>query len=228
MFTTVGVVGNSNRPTLVNEQGLFVPKYEYWLRQAGMASLNRGDFVALKPPLGTPNATATIPLINLPFRAFFIKRVIAVPGDEVSVREGIVYLNGKALQENYISSDIKRDTDSYPILCYEHSKLTSISTQMGRFDVEDLPEYMRDTQRMLVAPKTLAKNEDGESCGVGSLKLEPGYYFVMGDNREFGGSLDSRSFGPIYQKAIAGRGIAVFTNDLVSKVTRLETPAAFQ
>jgi len=102
MFTTVGVVGNSNRPTLVNEQGLFVPKYEYWLRQAGMASLNRGDFVALKPPLGTPNATATIPLINLPFRAFFIKRVIAVPGDEVSVREGIVYLNGKALQENYI------------------------------------------------------------------------------------------------------------------------------
>ena len=38
----------------------------------------------------------------------FIKRVIGVPGDEVMVKEGSVYLNGKKLDESkYLSDEIK-------------------------------------------------------------------------------------------------------------------------
>jgi len=34
----------------------------------------------------------------------FIKRVIGVPGDTVEVRDGVVFINGSPLEENYILS----------------------------------------------------------------------------------------------------------------------------
>ena len=34
----------------------------------------------------------------------FIKRIIGVPGDVVSIRSGTVYVNGVALEEDYISA----------------------------------------------------------------------------------------------------------------------------
>lgn len=40
------------------------------------------------------------------------------------------------------------------------------------------------------------------------LKVPAQYYFVMGDNRSPGGSLDSRMFGPVNVHDIAGRAVA--------------------
>ena len=34
----------------------------------------------------------------------FIKRIIGVPGDEVMIRDTVVYVNGKPLREDYISA----------------------------------------------------------------------------------------------------------------------------
>lgn len=45
---------------------------------------------------------------------------------------------------------------------------------------------------------------------MGRIKLKPGYYFVMGDNRTLGGSEDSRTFGPIPVERIAGRASFVW------------------
>lgn len=35
----------------------------------------------------------------------FIKRVVALPGDEVRIEDGMVYVNGDPIEESYISSD---------------------------------------------------------------------------------------------------------------------------
>jgi len=42
----------------------------------------------------------------------FIKRVIGVPGDRVSVQDGIVYVNDVPLEEDYIADHAGRDLDS--------------------------------------------------------------------------------------------------------------------
>lgn len=53
-------------------------------------------------------------------KTLLVKRVIAVAGDTFEVRQGVVYLNGAALEEPYLSS---RDTADYPLLTVPDGKL---------------------------------------------------------------------------------------------------------
>lgn len=53
----------------------------------------RGDIVVLTPPEGAEQGPAGTP---------FIKRVIGVEGDRIELRDGLVYLNGSALDEPYV------------------------------------------------------------------------------------------------------------------------------
>jgi signal peptidase I len=78
----------SMEPTLHEGEYLIVSKISYWFRQP-----HRGDIVVLDPPLGR----SEIP---------YIKRVVGLPGEEVEVREGRVWINGTALNEPYISGPL--------------------------------------------------------------------------------------------------------------------------
>ncbi len=50
----------------------------------------RGDIVVFKPPL------------ELESKDDLLKRIIGLPGETLEVKEGQVYINGKALEENYL------------------------------------------------------------------------------------------------------------------------------
>lgn len=43
----------------------------------------------------------------------FIKRVIALEGDHVKIQDNKVYVNGKLLQENYLSSDVLTKSNTF-------------------------------------------------------------------------------------------------------------------
>lgn len=79
------VQGASMMPTLVNGQRLLVDKISYRFTDP-----SRGEIVVFKSPANP--------------REEFIKRVIAVPGDRVSVANGKVFLNGQQIDEDYISA----------------------------------------------------------------------------------------------------------------------------
>jgi signal peptidase I len=224
VFTTVGVVGKSmdasngsglpgGSVSLRDGERVFIPKYETWLVRFGLSQWQRGQIVIVKPPPDAPNALAQIPFVGLRFRAFFIKRLVGLPGDTVSVREGVVYLNGTALSEKHITDQITPHADNYPGVCYLGGKLTALFTQQGiRFSPTDLPTFLKPTLEMLVPPSQaeLDQSANQEYCYTGSLTLKKGYYFVMGDNRALGGSEDSRTLGPIAASTIAGRASAVW------------------
>lgn len=64
---------------------------------AKFGALKLGDVVVFKAPPATQNTDKD-----------YIKRVIGVPGDTVSLKNGAVYLNGNLLDESaYLKSDVK-------------------------------------------------------------------------------------------------------------------------
>lgn len=71
------VVGMSMEPTLENGQQIFIDRFLYIL-----SSPKAGDVVAFLPN-GNENSH------------YYIKRVVAVPGDKVRIADGTLYVNGQ-------------------------------------------------------------------------------------------------------------------------------------
>ena len=103
----------------------------------------RGDIISFKSPVFE--------------KLSFVKRVIGIPGDQIRIEGGRVYLNGQELKEDYIRG-------------------------------------MRTV---------VEKNQKSHWI------VPEGKVFVLGDNRERGGSMDSRSFGFVDIDDIKGYIIAI-------------------
>lgn len=87
------VEGPSMRPTLLNSERLVVNKFIYRFTEP-----QRGDVLVFRYP-------------SDPSRDF-IKRVIAVGGDTIEIKDGRVFVNGELLDEPYI---LERTRGSYPL-----------------------------------------------------------------------------------------------------------------
>jgi signal peptidase I len=74
---TTNVVGASMESTLYNGQGVLIDRFSYVL-----SSPKVGDVVVFLPN-GNENAH------------YYVKRVVAVPGDEVRIENGVLYVNGE-------------------------------------------------------------------------------------------------------------------------------------
>jgi signal peptidase I len=77
------VYGHSMEPNLHTDQRLVVEKVSYHLRQP-----RRGDVVVIRMPERGPE--------------LLIKRVIALSGEEIEIREGTVFIDGRPLDEPYL------------------------------------------------------------------------------------------------------------------------------
>lgn len=89
LFEPVRVDGESMCDTLQNNEIMFVTKPEYLLSDPQL-----GDVVICKYPGRTEN---------------FVKRVMGVPGDIIEVRENVVYRNGVAVDEPYLTKSRNDD-----------------------------------------------------------------------------------------------------------------------
>lgn len=92
LVQTFYIPSESMEPTLEVGDRILVNKLSYRLHD-----VHRGDVVVFERP---PNAPQTDESVH-----DLIKRVIAVPGDTIEARDdGRVYLNGKVLDEPYLSA----------------------------------------------------------------------------------------------------------------------------
>lgn len=83
------VSGDSMYPTYKDHEYIFTN-----IIGLKLGHLNKGDVIVFKAPLDNTKD--------------FIKRVIALPGDTVELKDGIVYLNGERLNEsNYLASSVR-------------------------------------------------------------------------------------------------------------------------
>jgi signal peptidase I len=131
-YQPVKVEGTSMLPELVDQERIFVNKFRY-----RVDSIERGDIVVFWYPLDPTKS--------------YIKRVVGLPGDVVSVQNGSVVVNGKKLNESYVPANL--------------------------FDRRSFS----------------------------SVVVEPGHYYVLGDNRYQ--SNDSRMWGLVPEQNIYGKAV---------------------
>ncbi len=102
------IPSGSMEPTLEVNDRLLVDKISYHL-----TSPHRGDVVVFTPPQAiVKQEKSTDP---------FIKRVIGLPGEQIEVKGGRVYVNNQPLQENYIAD--RPDYNWGPQIVPSHSYL---------------------------------------------------------------------------------------------------------
>jgi len=88
---TFYIPSQSMQPTLQVGDRILVDKLSYHLHGVG-----RGDIVVFgRPPL--EEQTCSGPLVN-----DLVKRVVGLPGETISLHDGTVYINGKALHEPWL------------------------------------------------------------------------------------------------------------------------------
>jgi signal peptidase I len=94
VYQPVQVEGTSMMPELVNHERIFINKFVYRFKP-----IQRGDIVVFWYPLDPAKS--------------YIKRVVGLPGEWVSIRDGHVLVNGKPLAEPYVPSGYL-DHQTYP------------------------------------------------------------------------------------------------------------------
>jgi signal peptidase I len=88
LYQPVRVEGTSMLPRLEDSDRLFINKFAYHFQ-----AINRGDVVVFHYPRDPEKS--------------YIKRVIALPGDQLRVDHGRVFVNGKAIREPYVPPDYR-------------------------------------------------------------------------------------------------------------------------
>ncbi len=87
---TFSIPSRSMTPTLMVRDRLLVEKLSYGYRE-----VKRGEIIVFKVP-------KTITQYEEHKMEDFVKRVIGLPGETLEIRENIVYINGKKLDEPYL------------------------------------------------------------------------------------------------------------------------------
>jgi signal peptidase I len=146
------IPSGSMEPTLLVNDRIIVEKVSYWFREP-----QRGEILVFYPPKS--------PAIEDSSKAY-IKRLIGLPGDRISIHDGKVFVNDKAISESYIAEP---------------------------------PEYSFSS----------------------SVTVPPGYYWMMGDNRN--SSNDSHVWGFLPRQNIIGRAFFRFF-PFGDRIGELKTP----
>ncbi len=139
--------------------------------------VRRGDVIVfMKPNPETPDL-------------ILVKRAIALPGDRIHLRHGVVYINGVAQKEPYA---LQPSDDGNPNHAYEPFR-------------DDFPSVTPGPDEQVTE---LWREELPEHIQGDDLVVPPGHVFAMGDNRTE--SLDGRYWGFVPEKNILGRPLFVY------------------
>jgi signal peptidase I len=157
------IPSGSMKPTLLVGDFILVNKLVYRFSEP-----KRGDIVVFKYPID-PNID-------------FIKRIVALPGEEVEVRNNQVFINGKPLPLIEVG---RGEENGVRKVIYEEVLPEGIKHKVQFY--EDFPFSKRD---------------------FGPVVVPPNHYFVMGDNRD--NSEDSRYWGFLPRENIVGKAFVIY------------------
>jgi signal peptidase I len=180
------IPSGSMMPTLLVGDFILVNKFSYGIRLpvlnrkiVEVGEPQRGDVVVFRYPKN--------PSMD------YIKRVIGVPGDQVSYRQKMLYINGKAAPQ------------------------TPLGIYTGKGYGARLNGLLENRERIGERQHSVLINpwepDFPPGCRVllkGTITVPEGHFFVMGDNRD--NSNDSRCWGLVPEENLVGKAFGIWMN----------------
>lgn len=195
------IPSGSMMPTLLVGDFILVNKFSYGLRLpvlnnriVDLGEPRRGDVIVFRYPgyqcdrEGVPVRSGSPcyePLSPVP-KQDYIKRVIGLPGDEVTYRNKVILVNGIEIAQTYVGPYIGP---------------AEAGRNLDGAQVKD--EMLSETSHRMM---TMPRNAGLE----GTWRVPEASYFVMGDNRD--GSADSRYWGFVPEANLVGKAIVIWMN----------------
>jgi len=179
MFEPFKIPSGSMIPTLLIGDFILVNKFSYGLRLpvgnrriVELGEPERGDVMVFRFPEN--------PRIN------YIKRVVGLPGDEVTYRNKVLFINGEPIPQDAIGPYVGEGLNRNP---------------PGRQPQMRLEALRETPHQIMIFPDRPERSSQ-------TWSVPEGHYFVLGDNRDQ--SLDSRSWNFVPDDHLVGRAIRVW------------------
>jgi signal peptidase I len=112
LFQAFYIPSDSMVPTLKTNDRVIVNKLSYHLH-----SVHRGDIVVFTTPKGADGNPIDPTIKDL------VKRIIGLPGETVSEKDGHVLINGKAINESYLPAGTVSDCTQFVADCFPSGPL---------------------------------------------------------------------------------------------------------
>jgi signal peptidase I len=90
LYQPVRVEGTSMMPSIKDQERIFISKFVHRL---GFGEVERGDLIVFFFP-GDPSKS-------------YIKRAVGLPGDTVEVRQGVLFVNDRIVDEPYVQAEYR-------------------------------------------------------------------------------------------------------------------------
>ena len=186
-FQPFWIPSGSMKPNLLIGDYIFVNKFVYGYSKyscpfslcpfEGRIFYNqpkRGDVVVFRHPVNGKD---------------YVKRLIGLPGDEISIKKGRISLNGKSIYTRKIESFIEKKEKQGPLESIPRCSNAPVSLGAECEKRQFLEEIQKG---LMVRTLDISDNEYGDN--LTSFKVPKDSFFFIGDNRD--NSLDSR-FGRV-------------------------------
>ena len=192
IFQPFYIPSSSMEPTLLIGDRIFVSKYKYGFSKHSFPfspnifnerifykSPNQGDLVVFKTPVDN--------------RTDYIKRLIALPGDEIQFVEGEIFINNKKIIRKKIN------TNTY-VRCGKIS-----------FDVNVFEETLPNGKKYIAV-----YNKAGTLQNTKKFEIPKDHFFFLGDNRDCSKDSRFKNVGYVNFVNLVGKAqIIFFSNDTV-------------
>jgi len=180
------IPSGSMMPTLLVGDFILVNKFSYGLRLPVLGTKivpvgepQRGDVFVFRYP--NPNHDPQKQGED------YIKRVIGLPGDEISYRNKTLFVNGKEIPQSYVGPYVGGGDEG---------------RRMAGADI--LLESLPGAEHQVLHSHNLAPGREG------TWTVPAGQYFAMGDNRD--NSEDSRYWGFVPEENLVGKAFVIWMN----------------
>src|SRR5450432_1504236 len=195
------IPSGSMMPTLLVGDFILVNKFAYGLRLPVLdrkilevGEPQRGDVFVFRYPgfscmrdgkLVRSGRSCEQPLAPVP-QEDYIKRVIGLPGDEITYRNKTLYVNGKEIPQAYVGPFVGSGDSG---------------RKMAGAEIK---------QEMLPGVEHHILQLPQRAGAEGTYRVPAGQYFAMGDNRD--DSEDSRYWGLVPEENLVGRAFVIWMN----------------